>query len=862
MARTDRLSGRRGTVAGRACWAALAVLVAAAWAAGADEVPVDLSKLEFSKDEGAAAQAVPGGVRFDLDMGTLRTNWNHARWSVAQLSPPLDLSRCSAVTIRIATQAPTPKAGVYLALKEPDGSWYYATWAANLTRKTNEGVVRFDDLALSEWCSPPGGNHHDENLRFDPDKIAAVAVGCINPFGIGKVSFTLTELKAVSSAGPAPDVVKTDVTGSFLDVNGTDRIPPGVFGSFCVPPSERQRCRLGMVRSLGGRPRPAGPAEAPQIMIYCHGERTNTAPRLAEARWKENLAAAGKAFGEAAKAAGGTPCAEFWNEPYLNWANYTRVNFHPDCYDETKAVEGGPVHFKSDASVAKHLKWTKLWKPQYGAWCSRREWRRGRSADGKVFSPMFARPAPWSKRRRDWRPDLHPPDDVNDGETYTVTIKDRSGEKQLTLQALTPWHIVDETQFTYWSGSGMVEIYVPMMLAYGEALKAACPDATYIVGWGMRPSEDTWASFRMLYQPTIDAGVRIIDGVDDHDYGGDPTKMAANYEVVTAYGVTRHDKWLTCWNTEQGAQTDPQAYPEADGDLNRSGIAALIKMRWVSRKLLSLLCHVPDKARAVAHFGYGNWWDKNGQGTALELLKHLRGRLLHVRCDDALVYVVAAVDGTDPRCPRPKDMPAGKELVVAVLNDHPAPRAVALTVAAPAGTRFTQAAFVRRMVVREHLPIVEEAGVKWSGSGTAFSLTERIDPHDLRVVRLPLAGEPAETAPVKRRQFFGKTILADVTPGAPVKDAVAVDPACLKAAGRAWIRFVAEKLADGEGAVVLNGRELPLPAAATPENTPQLRLMAIDPAALKPDNELIVKVADDRHAGFLLGAISIMVETP
>lgn len=52
------------------------------------------------------------------------------------------------------------------------------------------------------------------------------------------------------------------------------------------------------------------------------------------------------------------------------------------------------------------------------------------------------------------------------------------------------------------------------------------------------------------------------------------------------------------------------------------------------------------------------------------------------------------------------------------------------------------------------------------------------------------------------------------------------------------------------------------PAAATPANTPQLRVMAVALAVLKPHNELIVKVADDRHAGFLLAAISILVETP
>ena len=283
----------------------------------------------------------------------------------------------------------------------------------------------------------------------------------------------------------------------------------------------------------------------------------------------------------------------------------------------------------------------------------------------------------------EWQPRFHPNETLAEA-TYEV----ENGESSLSLSVVTPWHIYDETQFTHWSGSGMVPLYTQPGTAFCQALKAEDPAATVIVGWGNRPSEDHWAAWELLYKPTIDAMIGVIDGVCDHDYGGDPTKMAASYELVNAYASTTYGKTLTGWNTECAGATDPQAVPEAD-DVSQGGGIDLRKCRWLMRKVVHAIATVPDKARNFSHFGYGGqWWSDDGEGVAMDCLRALRGRLIHTSSDNPHVHLVAAVDGTDPRCPRPDDLGPGRDLVVAILNDQGLATTVSCSLLPPQGHSF------------------------------------------------------------------------------------------------------------------------------------------------------------------------------
>ncbi|MCC5830349.1 MAG: hypothetical protein JJU36_12970 [Phycisphaeraceae bacterium] len=839
---------------------------------------LDLTKATFAGharkvDEGR------GGVAFTFDMGTQRQNWTHNRWSVHMLDEPIDLSDFDAVLLEVATQKPRRDVGVYVALREADGSWYSHPWAVHLSARggVNQGIARFADFSLPHHHSPPNGGASDANDRFDVDGITGVAIGVVNPLGVGEVEFTLRRLDLVKlKPEAAPEAYDVVVSGRLLDINNTTAVPSGLFGGFHLGENRHSRYRLAANRSIHHDATSAGVRLGDRytpMHINTVGDRVRPSPRLTRNNWREASRNVGRTLGERSREAGRPMYVEYYNEPYLNWANFNRAGFIPRFFDESRAEEGGPVHIRMDGEVAPHLIWTrdrKYYLPSIFGYYDRRyganldHWRRGRTEDGRALStsaePYNQGMAGYYGGR--WEPQSHPPRDVADGETYTY--------RNQTLTAFTPWHVVDTTQFTYWSGRGMLKFYIEPMLEVGRALKEANPDAVYIVGWGNRPSEDHWAGFHQLYKDTIDAGIDVIDGYNEHDYGGDPTNMGANYEVITAYGVIKHDKWLYAYNTETASSSDPQVYRDA-----AEASADVAKFEWVTRKMMHSLDYVPDKARVFLHFGDGantsrgqsGWWSDKGEGIAMEMMINLRGRLLHVANDSPDLYVVASIDGTDDYAPRPEMLPDRKEMVVAIFNDRHQERKVNLNLQAPAGARLAdgQAKFSR--IVNGAVDVRTQA-VAVRDNRVETSVT--MGPRELRIITLPIANsdrlatDPAQwsdqAAKMVRRQHFGRTLLKRVEPGENIVEKIQIDADLLEGARRAYLSLVVQRLGHGDGVVTLNGHKYLLPGAVTPENTAWIIRVPVEVEHLKTENEMVISVAGSQRAGFFLCMSSIWVE--
>ena len=814
---------------------------------------IDWEENQFSATAGMTA----GKIDFEFDMPSQRVNWNAARWSWAEFSETRDLSSFKGVEIAVETARPRNDAGVYLAIREDDGTWYYHPWAAQLAAEgRNTYTALFRDFHLTEWVSPPKGRHFDDNNRLDLDKINAVAIGVINPLGIGKVSFSIHALNLIPAEEIEVPPTAAAVSGNFYKKNHTANIPAGLFGSFNLRGGSTAKYRLAQDRRIHHTGVSGGPVfgnEITHMMINAVGDRMHPSPRLRNANWEEISRNYGRSYGEKSRESEFTAYVEYWNEPYLNWANRNRANFIPRFYDVSRAKEGGPVHIQHDGSEAPYLRWTKDFDAPPWQWTSRRDWRRGRDSQGQTLSPVHAPPGSGMNHLYGgaWQPHFHPPEDVPDGETYTVNGRE--------LTAFTPWHIYDETQFTYWSGKGQLKLYIEPMLAFGEALKEADPEAVYMVGWGFRPSEDHWAAWDMLFRPVIDAAIHIAEGVVDHDYGGDPRRLAANYEVVTHYGMTEHDKWLYSYNTETAMGSDPQAYPEADV-VSGGTMADIAKRMWTSRKILHALRYVPDKARSFAHFGHGGgWFSDSGEGVALMCLRNLRGRMLHVENDDPDFYIVAAIDGTDPLNPRPADMPKGLELVVAVLNDHLEERNLELTITAPAGTAFSDV-IIREPQINDDKQVMAESNIT-ADSETEHRFIRKMPARHMLVLTLPLQGTPNDSRSVVDHQFFGGEVLQRVSHNNDGVFPIAVDTDVLNRASHARLRFVAEHLVDGAGVVVINGNEYPLPSAIGPENSPYIREVILDKEHLAAENSVVFKVTEARFAGYLTASASLIVTT-
>jgi hypothetical protein len=297
---------------------------------------------------------------------------------------------------------------------------------------------------------------------------------------------------------------------------------------------------------------------AEAFYIDCMGDRHFPATRVTARDWKEQISGLGREYAAKARQMGCEAVMEWWNEPYLDWARGGGAkNYKTSYYDESKAEEGGPVTIKATGEVFDLLRWKKT----------------------------------------------------------------DSG-----------WRVYDPTQFGYFSGLANGRIYDDMIAALGPALKgegAGCTcrrddgksgggtwvgrkckrhaspgGVTLIAGWGFRWHEDHWAAWDLLYRPTIDRGIEWIDAICEHHYQGDTTAMAGSYEVLEAYAVTRHRKWLHIYNTECNDLLDAPARGVVDTPEKAKAATNYRRMTYNMRDILHMVLHEPDKAagRTVIHY--------------------------------------------------------------------------------------------------------------------------------------------------------------------------------------------------------------------------------------------------------------------
>lgn len=766
-------------------------------------------------------------------------------------------------------------------------------------------------LLLSLWVMP------DRPLMMS----AVVLTLSLAVLACRQTSAVDTSPTATDRPGPEPAAEvapSVHVTGRTLNINGTRCLPAGVFGSFNLPKGYTDRYRLAQDRRIDhyglSDPPAVGSARTP-MLINTYGDRIRPSHRLTDPQWRQKYQKLGRLIAQtAARQPDRTVYIEFWNEPYLNWANANRAGFIPRFFDEARAVEGGPVRVLHDGTEAPHLRWTREHhKPQW-KWCSPRDWRRGRDADQNVWS---VHAPPWGGARHGmepiyggpYNPEWHPPADVADGQTYTISV----AGKPVELTAFTPWHIYDTTQTSYYAAKGMALFYNDPMVELGKSIRDALAEqppqqrgrVVYIVGWGNRPSEDHWRAFENLYKDTIDRGIEYIDGVNDHDYGGDPRKMAGVYEFITAYGMTAHQKWLYGYNTETASMFDPETLNNTPWVRNdRVSLATLTpeqrrerlarsdrqKFVWFATKVLHLLQNVPDKVRSQAHFGGGpSWFSDGGEGLALDLLRELRGRIVEIERhgvpDDVLM--VASIDGTDPDAPRPEtpdaDAPAAdsagpapavtapaaatpghRVLTLALFNPHGSEtRAFPLRVTAPQGCRLLSRRW--RGNVHDRPAELDDGSPMPPGGVAADRLRIALAPRQLQVLNYPLDGEPSERddrAVVQR--FLGPT-LRPVAPDTATEAPITLTPADTDRMIAVSLRLVLHRTEPRHLMVRFNGRDLDFPPHAPAASVPTIYDLPLTPADLRlgpTGNRLSILSATDAppEARPLLVAASLVLK--
>ncbi|MFP4216380.1 MAG: hypothetical protein ACOCXY_01150 [Planctomycetota bacterium] len=620
-----------------------------------------------------------------------------------------------------------------------------------------------------------------------------------------------------------PNQAEVTVDG-FIDVNGQTEIPRGLFGVHAFKLTEQAIEEYGIecIRQIHFSPNPSCVAigrdgkvkplyRKLSVVIDCPGDRYAPPSVLKTKDYEEKFRRIGQAYAKKCKDANWPGYAEFWNEPYLNWASRShgsgRNVYHPKWYETEGRTAGGKVTIKGWDKPLEHLRW-------------RNRWAKGE--DGKIYYGVEI------------------PKDLEVGDTFRGHSPKSwyfTNRKEQTFTVIEQWGIWDPTQVGFWSGRQNRDFYLWMFLPYAKAIKETNPKVQVLGGWDFGFSHGDWKAFTELYAPVIDKAHKYMDGVTEHHYGINSRWVPVWYEVACAYSVSKYDKWLKGYNTETAGYLDPAVHGLAGGE-KRTGLAKQWgTATYLLRDVLELIHHSPAKSgsRTSHHVGHG-------EKTALKFLKDLRGRLMRTTGDDRDVWTVASLNEETG------------DLVVVVFNNAKDARRVKLAVSAPGGTMFDD-------IIRGYLR-------KGPKSGQLDIRTERVPIPDKRVAKLSeivggrqakkfvfsLTGKAHKNTAWKRKQFFAKEgPLVNVKPGKNHRFTITMPPAFAAGAEKAVLRLVLEGALD-EARPMLNGQRVKIDAR------PFVMDLPVDPANLKATNilELSSKAAEGK--GFRVVTASLIVD--
>ena len=526
---------------------------------------------------------------------------------------------------------------------------------------------------------------------------------------------------------------------------------------------------------------PLPPVATELFIIDCMGERLHPATYLLRDDWEVFLHETGKEYGRRALEAGIIPRVEFWNEPYLNWAERSRVNYNVKFYRQDLAVEGGAVSVRRESGeldIIPHLQW--------------------------------------------------------------VPARDET-----VSQTPTGLMIIDTTAPSYWSGKGNGYIYDAMARAYFSGLKLGHPQAVAIAGWGFRWNEHAWKPWGILYQPTIDNLIDLIDGVHEHHYQGDPTNVLASYEVVTAYAVTKHNKWLRMYNTESNDLVDAPAVGAVNTPEKVAANQHYRRFVYNLRDILYAVSVLPDKAasRSLIHWNH----TPKAIRDVFTFVKELRGRLVVTESSDPNVWVVSSLDTF-----------AGRTTLTTIMfNNHRRPVTVQPTIGIPSGYRLIE----REAQTWRQSPGRLELSLHTEDPGqSSWEIQGRLASKIVQTLEVVPDSKPATV--FSWDQYFNAEFFQHISPDLSHEYVLTVPEDHLQRAEGAKLRVLLEGLRRNEGLVTVAGVDYQLPPALTRDNG--LRLvdipLAIDSIRQAQGNlSLRFATQGDKAAGYHLVKASLLL---
>ncbi len=608
------------------------------------------------------------------------------------------------------------------------------------------------------------------------------------------------------------------IDGRDLVVNGQAEIPLGLFGVHAVGITPERVEDMGITASRHihfhpgtgvtaldreGNVRP--PFDRLAVVIDCMGDRYAHATVLDNPNYEEFFRRIGRAYAERCLEAGYRGFVEFWNEPYLNWAERSRGsarnNYHPRFYNVDEATEGGRVTIRGWDQPTEHLRWRRLW---------------ARGEDGRMG---WGVPIPEG---------LGPGDTFRGRNTWYWTNR---AEQEFTV--VEEWHPVDIHAESWWSGPQNFDYYLRMFRPWAEEIRKVNPEVTIIAGWDFGLHHGDWGVWRQLTAPLIDAAPELIDGIAEHHYGVDTRWVPVWYEVIAHYGQVKHGRRIRGYNTECGGRLDPAVHgiDAAPADARERILRDAAEATYELRDMIELAARAPDKvgSRTSHHADR-----KPGVVEAFRFLRDLRGTLMHTASSDPEVWAVAS---------RRDDA-----LVVMAFNDAAGPRTLAFDIHAPRGATLG-AGTVSWLEAGEGGLVTASRPLE--ADGVSVRLTWDLEARQALKVVLPLTGDPTP-ARVVRTQHFGGEVLEIVAPGEALEVTVPLPEG--PRAEAAWLRLVLDGAQPPGLSVRLNGKELTLPGIGFVTDLP------VDPADVQARNTVEIRNAEDAPGRFRIPSVSLLVD--
>jgi hypothetical protein len=563
------------------------------------------------------------GMKFVAHLAKERVASTEVAWAVKLLDRPLDLSKFTGVRLTVSSKKAytgpdwnAAPVGVAVAVRSKGGPWYMARTVAPLLGDQQRWEAGFE---LFDRGGPGVGQGPNLTYFLDVSQIDAIAIGVVNPFGVGDLEFVAEKLEAVRTGdrgfGQPRPPARVTVDPAVVDAyNDARTVPPGLFG-FHVVGDLKSDAALATLRAT--RPGYLRPLQ--------HTSMARAKELTAADAVTQRVALEQKLRQPDAPGQGPIPPAAAAAADALDRVVLTVTN--ENLWARPKWMDGDVDRYAEGIRWAFREWGAKAWMPAHG--------------DRNTLRAIefWNEPFMWGRH-------------INrGGSTLSAGPGDPGGNRGGRA-----WD--DPTQFSYIPANLGAEIYAKFFNAAAEGLRDV-NEHTRLGGMSSPAfGDEFYEHFRRYVARWMELSKDHIGFLTEHHYQGDPRSFSADALVVRAYTKAKFDTAWPIINTEANDLDDVAPGDQRSPEM-ASAIVSMNRAYYNGREILEHIRHARDivEGRALHALWQNGRLQTDGEQSLYTFLADLRGDVLWTESSDEAMVAVTSRRGDD--------------VVMVVLNDSP-----------------------------------------------------------------------------------------------------------------------------------------------------------------------------------------------